>query len=164
MGLRNNKVTAMVIATVLAVACMAAADNKEAQNFEMDKFCGATGFKETCVKSIGHANSTKPKDLIKAAFDSTVKEIEAAIKETALYKKTASDKWTQGALDVCEDVLERSIDEIRRSLDSVNSFEVGKLDHAIDDAKVWLSAAATYKTTCLDAFAKTKGILIFFLI
>lgn len=159
MGVRNNKVRAAAgLASFLMVACMAAAaDNQQVASFEIEKFCSTTGFKEACIKSIGGANSTKPKDLIKAAFESTVREIESAIKKTAVYKQTASDKWTHGALEVCEDVLGKSINEIRRSLENVDNFEIGKVDHALGEARIWLSGAGTCRTTCLDAFAKTKG-------
>ncbi|KAH6770266.1 hypothetical protein C2S52_015069 [Perilla frutescens var. hirtella] len=143
------------------VACIAAVaaggGGNQQPSGEIVKFCGATGFKETCMKSVAKANSTKPKDLIKAAFDSTVAEIQIAIKNTTTYKKAAADKWIRGALDVCECVLDRSIDDIRKSFDNINSFEVGKVDHALDDVKIWLSSAITNKETCLDAFAKTKG-------
>lgn len=168
MGYRNNKLTAaaaglaavLVLSYIGAVAAAAVADapakNQEVSG-EIDKFCSATGFKETCLKSLAGAKSTKPKDLIKTAFDSTVAEIQAAIKNTGTYKKLASDKWTRGALDVCERVLDVSIDDVRKSFTNVDSFEVGKVNHALDDVKIWLSSAITNKETCIDAFAKTRS-------
>lgn len=168
MGYRNNKLAAAAgLAAVLMLSCIGAvaaaaaadapADNPQAVSGEIDKFCSLTGFKETCLKSLAGAKSTKPKELIKTAFDSTVAEIEAAIKNTGTYKKLASDKWTRGALDVCDRVLETSIDDIRKSFINVDSFEVGKVNHALDDVKVWLSSAITNKDTCIDAFAKTRS-------
>lgn len=157
---RNNKATAAAgLASILMVVSMAAmvAAGDEKPSKEIEAFCGNTGFKDTCLKSLAKAKSTEPKELIKAAFDSAVAEIQVAIKNTTLYKQAEKDKLTKGALDVCERVLERSIDEVRRSFENINSFEVSKIDHALDDVKVWLSAAITNKETCIDAFAKTRS-------
>lgn len=157
---RNNKATAAAgLAFILMVASMAAmvAADGEQPSKEIETFCDNTGFKDTCLKSLAKAKSTEPKELIKAAFDSAVAEIEVAIKNTTLYKQAEKDRMTKGALDVCERVLARSIDEVRRSFENINSFEVSKIDHALDDVKVWLSAAITNKETCIDAFAKTRS-------
>ncbi|XP_057772192.1 pectinesterase-like [Salvia miltiorrhiza] len=162
---RHNKAAtaAASLAAVLIAACIAsaaaapAAGDQKAPSKEIVTFCGNTGFKDTCLRSLAGANSTQPKDLIKAAFESAVAEIEVAIKNTTLYKSAEADRMTKGALDVCERVLARSIDEVRRSFDSIQSFDVGKIDHALDDVKVWLSGAITNKETCIDAFAKTRS-------
>ncbi|KAH6816119.1 hypothetical protein C2S51_020939 [Perilla frutescens var. frutescens] len=128
-----NKVTAAArLALVLVVLCMAG-------------------------KAAAADNHPNPKELIKEAMESAVAEIQSAIKNTSTYKKVAADKLTRGALDICEDALNSSIFRVRMSFDNIDRFDIGEMDHILDDVRVWLSAAITCKTTCIDAFDKTKG-------
>ncbi|GER33374.1 plant invertase/pectin methylesterase inhibitor [Striga asiatica] len=119
--------------------------------------CSPTDYKETCEESLSNANSTDPKELIKAAFESTVKNIEDAIKNSDLFKKAAEDERTKGALQVCDETLDTSIEDLRRSFEKVSDFDVSKVGDYIDDVKTWLSASITYHETCLDAFENTTG-------
>ncbi|KAL0348641.1 UNVERIFIED_CONTAM: putative pectinesterase/pectinesterase inhibitor 21 [Sesamum angustifolium] len=70
---------------------------------------------------------------------------------------SASDHRTKAALEVCEEVLDTSIDDLRRSFDRVGNLEITKLKQYIEDIKVWLSGALTNHETCLDAFQNTTG-------
>ncbi|CAA0817522.1 Probable pectinesterase/pectinesterase inhibitor 58 [Striga hermonthica] len=119
--------------------------------------CSPTDYKETCEESLSNANTTDPKQLIKAAFESTVKNIEDAIKNSDLFKKAAENERTKGALEVCDETLDTSIEDLRRSFDKVADFDISKVGDYIDDVKTWLSASITYHETCLDAFENTTG-------
>ncbi|KAL1548296.1 pectinesterase [Salvia divinorum] len=121
------------------------------------KFCASTDYKETCQKSLEKANGTEPKDLIKAAFDAAMTEIEGAIKDSEAYKAVQSDPMTEKALDVCEEVLNIAIDDLRRSFDKVDQLDTGKLKYNIADLRNWLSATIAHKETCIDAFDNTTG-------
>ncbi|KAK4405523.1 putative pectinesterase/pectinesterase inhibitor 28 [Sesamum angolense] len=88
---------------------------------------------------------------------SSVDKITEAIKNSTLYKQAASDHRTKTALEVCEEVLDTSIDDLRRSFDRVGNLEITKLKQYIEDVKVWLSGAITNHETCLDAFKNTTG-------
>ncbi|CAA0834229.1 Putative pectinesterase/pectinesterase inhibitor 28 [Striga hermonthica] len=81
--------------------------------------CSPTDYKETCEESLANANTTDPKQLIKAAFESTVKNIEDAIKNSDLFKKAAEDERTKGALQVCDETLDTSIEDLRRSFEKM---------------------------------------------
>lgn len=158
MGNRKNKATSAAgLAAALVVACMAAAvaaaDNKQEDGGVLSDLCDATGLKENCK----NGNINEAKEFIKEAFDAAVAELQIAIKNTTLYKNLEKDHMTRGALDVCERVLADSIDEIHTSFEKIRQYEMGQMDHALDEVKIWLSAAITYKDTCFDAFAKTKG-------
>lgn len=154
MGNQKNKARAAVVAA-LVVACMAAgvAAADEKQQGLMGDLCDATGMGENCKKG----NITEAKKVIEKAFDAAVEELKVAIKNTTLFKELEKDYMTKQALDVCERVLGDSIEEIHTSLDKVSQYEIGQADHVLDEVKIWLSAAITYKDTCFDAFAKTKG-------
>ncbi|XP_057772214.1 pectinesterase-like [Salvia miltiorrhiza] len=143
-------------AALLVVACMAvavtAADEKPQQGVVGD-LCDATGMGENCKQG----NISEAKDFIREAFDKAVAELQIAIKNTTMYKNLEKDPMTKGALDVCERVLADSIEEVHTSVEHISQYEIGQMDHILDEVKIWLSAAITYKDTCFDAFAKTKG-------
>ncbi|XP_042025018.1 pectinesterase-like [Salvia splendens] len=115
--------------------------------------CDATGMGEDCKKG----NITEAKKVIEKEFDVAVEELKIAIKNTTLYKELEKDYMTKEALGVCERVLNDAIEEIRSSLERVSQYEAGQVDNVLDEVKIWLSAAITYKDTCFDAFAKTEG-------
>ncbi|KAK6161077.1 hypothetical protein DH2020_004458 [Rehmannia glutinosa] len=119
--------------------------------------CSPTDYKETCEESLSKANTTDPKQLIKVAFDATVKNIQDAIKNSSLFQKAAADERTKGALEVCDETLDTSIEDLKRSFDQIGDFDISKVDDYIDDVKTWLSAAITYHETCIDAFENTTG-------
>ncbi|KAK6138777.1 hypothetical protein DH2020_027474 [Rehmannia glutinosa] len=119
--------------------------------------CSPTDYKETCEESLSKANTTDPKQLIKVAFDATVKNIQDAIKNSSLFQKAADDERTKGALEVCDETLDTSIEDLKRSFDQIGDFDISKVDDYIDDVKTWLSAAITYHETCIDAFENTTG-------
>ncbi|CAN4106254.1 unnamed protein product [Withania somnifera] len=120
--------------------------------------CQPTDYKEACEKSLASAkNTTDPKELIKVAFESTITDIENAIKNSDLIKKAAKDPRTKEALQTCEGLLHVSIDDLRRSFDKVGSFDINKIKDYTDDLKTWISASITYQQTCLDSFQNTSG-------
>ncbi|KAL8481471.1 hypothetical protein ACS0TY_027294 [Phlomoides rotata] len=123
----------------------------------VNAICSPTDYKTTCEKTLAGANSTNPKDLIKVAFEATVQDLQEAIKNSTLYKGVDNDPRTKGALEVCEEVLNDSVDELRRSFDKVSQLDVAELSDYVDDLKTWLSAAITYQDTCIDAFENTTG-------
>ncbi|XP_057772204.1 pectinesterase-like [Salvia miltiorrhiza] len=142
-------------ATALVLACMAAAVTAADDNQKgvMGGMCEATGFGEDCKQG----NMTEAKEFIKETFDAAVEELQIAIKNTTFYKKMERDRMTRAALDVCERVLADSIDQVHTSLEKISEFEAGQMDRSLDVVKIWLSAAITFKDTCYDAFAKTRG-------
>ncbi|KAL1545298.1 Condensin-2 complex subunit H2 [Salvia divinorum] len=153
MGNQKKKATAVVAALVVACMASAVAAADEKQQGVMADLCDATGIGENCKKG----NITEAKQVIEKAFDAAVEELEISIKNTTLYKELEKDYMTKEALDVCERVLGDAIEEIQTSVERISQYEIGQMDHVLDEVKIWLSAAITYKDTCFDAFAKTKG-------
>ncbi|KAG6433614.1 hypothetical protein SASPL_105229 [Salvia splendens] len=125
----------------------------ETQQGLMGNLCDASGMGENCKKG----DITEAKKGIEKGFDAAVEELKIAIKNTTLYKELEKDYMTKEALGVCERVLNDAIEEIQTSLERISQYEVGQVDHVLDEVKIWLSAAITYKDTCSDAFAKTEG-------
>ncbi|XP_019164653.1 PREDICTED: pectinesterase-like [Ipomoea nil] len=119
--------------------------------------CASTDFKNLCAKSLAEAkNSNDPKDLVKAAFTVAWENITDAIGKSALLRRAAKDPRTNQALDICKEVLDHSIDDLKRSFGVVEGSKTINTEHS-NDLKVWLSAAITFENTCLDAFENTTG-------
>ncbi|KAI3469350.1 hypothetical protein Pfo_026013 [Paulownia fortunei] len=167
-GLASILLVAMVVAVAVGVTKKNGGENSDAAPSNNDgsisastkavqAICSPTDYKETCENSLSSANTTDPKELIKLAFEVTVKNIQDAIKNSSLYKEADDDERTKGALEVCEEVLDTSIEDLKRSFAKVSDFDISKVDDYIDDVKTWLSGAITYQETCIDAFENTTG-------
>ncbi|KAG6392967.1 hypothetical protein SASPL_147196 [Salvia splendens] len=119
--------------------------------------CSQTDYKETCEKTLAGANTTDPKKLIEAAFDATVGSITEVLKSSALLKMAATDPSTKGAFDVCDEVLENAVDDLRSSIQKVESLDGGKAKAFVADLRTRLAAVGDDQETCIDAFENTTG-------
>ena len=157
----------LLVAAVVAVVVVST-KNGDASSGESDgalsttaksvqDICAPTDYKQTCEKSLAHANTTNPKELIKLAFDATVKNIGDVLKNSAVLKEAAADPSTKDAYVVCQEVLETAVDDLQRSVDKVGEFDATKAEEYIEDLKTWLSAVITNQETCVDAFENTTG-------
>ncbi|XP_057772195.1 pectinesterase-like [Salvia miltiorrhiza] len=155
MGDSNNKIT--VAATFLVVACLVSAAAAYGDSPQIDAMCSNAEYKETCQKTLASANNTEPKELLLSAFNSTIRNLKTAIRKSKLYNDAAADPRTKGALAVCEQVLNTTVENMRRSFRQVDKIDVNQIDDYVDDVKVWLSAGLTCKDTCVDAFENTTG-------
>ncbi|XP_060171463.1 pectinesterase-like [Lycium barbarum] len=167
----KGKVAIAGIASILLVACVVGTavtltrkdDSSGTQvstsSKSVEAMCQPTQYKETCEKSLNSAkNTSDPKELIKQAFDSSINEIASSIKNSAPFKEAANDPRTKDALKICDEVLDRSIEEIKRSFSKIDSNDLNKLiKEYIYDVRSWLSSAVTFEETCIDAFANTTG-------
>ncbi|XP_019164560.1 PREDICTED: pectinesterase-like [Ipomoea nil] len=119
--------------------------------------CESTDFKELCEKSVAKANnSNDPKELIKAAFSVAWENIADVISKSELIKRADKDPMTSAALDVCKEVLDHSIEDLKRSFNVIGESSSLSNRHGYD-LRVWLTAAMTFEETCLDAFENTTG-------
>ncbi|CAH9140645.1 unnamed protein product [Cuscuta epithymum] len=174
-GKRKNVAIAGV-AAVLLVACVVAATlsvtNKKGGNSggsggggqvttstkAVHAICATTDYKDACETSLVDAkNTSNPKELIKVAFNSAMKNLSDAISHSAVLKEAAKDPRTSGALDTCKELLDDSVDDLKRSFSKVEDFDMDKIEEYADDLKVWISGAITHQQTCLDAFENTTG-------
>ncbi|XP_004515520.1 pectinesterase-like [Cicer arietinum] len=123
--------------------------------------CHPTDYKKECEETlIAEAeadNVTDPKELIKIAFNVTMKRIGDKIKETDLLHEVEKDPRSKDALDTCKQLMDLSIDEFTRSLDGINEFDLQNIDKILMNLKVWLNGAVTYMDTCLDGFENTTS-------
>ncbi|KAI3459253.1 hypothetical protein Pfo_015916 [Paulownia fortunei] len=165
-GLASILLVAMVVAVAVGITKEEGSANVGSSNNSggistsskaVQAICSPTDYKETCEKSLSQANTTNPKELIKVAFNVAINNIGDVIKNSALLKEADSDDSTKQALDVCQEVLETAVDDLKRSFNKVGELGVRKVDEYAEDVKTWLSAVITYQETCIDAFENTTG-------
>ncbi|RAL46286.1 hypothetical protein DM860_016719 [Cuscuta australis] len=167
---KKKNVAIASVAAVLLVACVVAATlsvtNKKGaggahvstSTKAVHAICATTDYKETCETSLTEAkNTSNPKELIEVAFNAAMKNLSDAISHSVLLKEAAKDPRTSGALDTCKELLDDSVDDLKRSFDKVEGFDMDKIEEYADDLKVWLSGAISHQQACLDAFENTTG-------
>ncbi|XP_004495691.1 pectinesterase-like [Cicer arietinum] len=121
--------------------------------------CHPTEYKKECEETlVAEAqadNVTDPKELIKIAFNVTMRRISEKIKETDLMHEVEKDPRSKDALDTCKQLMDLSIGEFTRSLDGFSQFDLQDMDKILMNLKVWLNGAVTYMDTCVDGFDNT---------
>ncbi|CAA3022117.1 pectinesterase [Olea europaea var. sylvestris] len=124
----------------------------------IDSICAPTDYKETCKNSLSSAkNTSDPRELIKVAFNVAEENIAQVINNSSLLKEAEKDPMTSKALETCKELLETSIEDLKRSFATVDNFDVTKMDVYVEDLKTWLSGSITYQETCIDGFENTTG-------
>lgn len=127
-------------------------------NKAVDSLCQHTDYKTSCQKSLAGANNTEdPRELVKMAFNSAIKEVQIAIENSSTLDEVAKDPRASKALDQCKEVLNTSIDDLKRSTQKLDSFDIGKMEEYVGDLKIWLSGSLTYQETCREGFKNTTG-------
>ncbi|KAL1539113.1 pectinesterase [Salvia divinorum] len=124
----------------------------------VDAICAPTRFQETCYASLQGVNTTDPKKLIEAAIEVAVTKVGNVLSESALLKAAATDPMTEGAFDVCREVLEKAVRDLRRAVDKIDVLDEGSsMKEFVADLRTWLSAVITNQETCIDAFQYATG-------
>ncbi|XP_019454125.1 PREDICTED: putative pectinesterase/pectinesterase inhibitor 28 [Lupinus angustifolius] len=121
--------------------------------------CAPTDYKQECEESLIPAagNTTDPKELVKIAFNITITKISDKFKETNILHGLEKEPRSKSALETCKQLMDLSIGEFIRSLETISDFNLTNLDEILGNLKVWLSGAVTYQDTCLDGFENTTS-------
>ncbi|CAI8603490.1 unnamed protein product [Vicia faba] len=125
----------------------------------VQNICKPTDFRKECEESLKveaeARNVIDPKELIKIAFNVTIKKLGENFKETDLMQEVEKDPRSKDALDTCKKLMNLSIDELTKSLEGIGNINLQDIDQILMNLKVWLSGAVTYIDTCLDGFENT---------
>lgn len=161
-GLIAAVASVLLVAAVVAAVITTRGGSEEAPAIEsttksVEAICAPTQYQDTCRASLAGANTTDPKKLIETAIDVTVDKVGHALNESSLLKEAATDPMTKQAYDVCREVLEKAVDDLRRSVDEIGGIDGAKLSEFMGDLRTWLSAVITNQETCVDAFENTTG-------
>ncbi|KAK8684551.1 hypothetical protein V6N13_040573 [Hibiscus sabdariffa] len=136
-------------------------DERESQmsssNKAIQAICQPTKFKDACEQSMSSANSSEPKELIRAEFKATVEEIKRVMEHSATLQELKKDEKTKAAFADCELLFDWAIQDLERSFDKLGEIDMGKIDDVLLTLQVWLSGALTSQQTCLDSYSEMDG-------
>ncbi|XP_059627299.1 probable pectinesterase/pectinesterase inhibitor 58 [Cornus florida] len=122
--------------------------------------CQPTDYKETCESSLspaGKSGTGDPKELVKLAFEAAVDQLYGVIMKSTEAPQNVTDPFVVEAYKTCHELLEDSIDDLRKCFHVFDTFDISELDDYLEDLETWLSAAITYQETCMDGFENTAG-------
>ncbi|GMI95831.1 hypothetical protein like AT5G27870 [Hibiscus trionum] len=155
---------ASALTAYFAIELVAAKKHREAReaqlstsNKAIQSICQPTQFKEACEQSMSSANSTEPKDLIRAEFQATVEEIKKVVAHSKTLKELQNDEKTEQAFDVCHQMFDWAIQDLERSFGKLGEVDMSKIDEILLTLQVWLSAALTSQQTCIDSYEEMDG-------
>lgn len=95
--------------------------------------------------------------LIKVGLHVAMQEISNASKSLLFFIMLQRTITQQRHSNTCNKLLDDSIDDVQRTFTRFDSFDLTSLHKLADDLNTWLTGAATYQQTCLDAFENAKG-------
>lgn len=128
LGISSVLLVAMVVGVAITATRKTSTSGSDTSNTSeisasakaVKQICQPTDYKETCEDALsGAGNTTDPKELVKAAFNVTVKHIGEVIKNSSLLQNAAKDRRIQDALENCRELLDFSIDDIKKSFAKV---------------------------------------------
>ncbi|CAN1129799.1 Probable pectinesterase/pectinesterase inhibitor 21 [Linum perenne] len=121
--------------------------------------CAPSTYKQTCEETISRTseNNTDPRKIVVAGFEVAIVTLEDAMKNSTTLREVAEDPRAQRALEICEDLMETSIQDLRRSTNELENFDMSRAYIHIDNLKTWLEATITYQEVCRDEFQNTTG-------
>ncbi|KAG7630158.1 unnamed protein product [Arabidopsis thaliana] len=121
--------------------------------------CAPTDYRKTCEDTLikNGKNTTDPMQLVKTAFNVTMKQITDAAKKSQTIMELQKDPRTRMALDQCKELMDYALDELSNSFEELGKFEFHLLDEALINLRIWLSAAISHEETCLEGFQGTQG-------
>ncbi|KAG0488093.1 hypothetical protein HPP92_006904 [Vanilla planifolia] len=125
----------------------------------VEAMCQATDYPDVCVSALSKvANGTNDaRELVKLSFQVAVDHIHEAFAHSEVLSMAATDPRTKEALQTCRELMDYAVDDINTSFNKLGGFNMTDYEKAVDELKLWLSAAATYQETCLDGFENTTG-------
>lgn len=136
-----------------------AAVGTSTSNKAIKDICRPADYKKTCEDSLASeaGNTSDPKELVKAAFKVTEKEVRDAIMKSTTLQNAAKDPRTADAYKICHEVLSDAVDDLYRSFEKFDISDIEKWDDYVYDLKIWLSGTVACQETCLEGFKKTEG-------
>lgn len=122
----------------------------------IELICQKTDYPQVCVETLKKGASAgqvnNPKELIKIGFNATLTHLHESLKKSGTLLELEKEPRAKLALENCQELMNYAIDDINISFDQLGPLDISKMGEAVEDFKVWLSAALTYEDTCLNGF------------
>nr|DAD33968.1 TPA_asm: hypothetical protein HUJ06_012819 [Nelumbo nucifera] len=117
--------------------------------------CALTDFEDACIKTltpVANNKSATPEDYLKAAFEATNGEVEAALEKSGVIGKDAQGSIDKMAVEDCKELLQFAIDDLQSAISMAGDPEKNKAADVTAEFKNWLSAVVSYQESCIDGF------------
>jgi len=165
----------IIISALCVVACVAAVtvgvtkwksgsgsggggNEIQASTKAVQSVCEPTQYKETCVNTLNAAgNTSDPKELVKVAFRAAKEEITKALEKSQTIQAAKNDPRAAEGLQICKEVIGYAVNDLERTVESVNSFNMENIDDFLEDMRIWTGGAVTYQEVCFDAFENSTS-------
>lgn len=128
-------------------------DNLSPQMKAVTQICQPTNYKEVCTKTLSSANTTDPKELIKAGIlaisDSLSKSMNLS---EGLVGEAGNEPRSKLALEDCKTLLNNASQELQDTLAKMSDKDLKSIAEQSDDFRIWLSSIIAYQELCIDGF------------
>lgn len=118
--------------------------------------CNATSYPALCLSSLSaYADTIKTSPLNLASTALSVSLASARSTTAAMSQMSSArgmDPYDREALRDCMDTLGDSVDELRRSAETMSHLGGKETGFQINSVQTWVSAALTDDNTCMDSF------------
>ncbi|KAI7725524.1 hypothetical protein M8C21_007066 [Ambrosia artemisiifolia] len=121
----------------------------------MSRVCARTRYQNLCFSSLQDFPAASDKDMIHISVNITLQRLGMALHTSAQISNLQMDTRVRSAYDDCLELLEDSIDQLSRSLLSVNGN--GNGGGSSQDVMTWLSAALTNQDTCTEGLSEVEN-------
>lgn len=128
--------------------------------------CSVTQYPDSCfstIQSLDTSHSvTDPEDIFNLSLHVALNEISKISSFPRSIISKTNDAKTKAALEVCQTMIDDSMDRLNESISSmdVNQGEKILSVKKIGDLKTWLSASLTDHETCLDALQEANSTVV----
>ncbi|GLJ10951.1 hypothetical protein SUGI_0138680 [Cryptomeria japonica] len=164
-------ICSLVLVAIIASIAVAVVRFKSKRNGEwpnqmqtssklMTAVCNVTLYPEKCISSLSsYPGSSKLgfKDLVDAAMVVALREAQKVLPLVSNLTQQITDPVEQQALNDCEELIDKTIDQLNSSNDDLKNFNFNSLTDPSGDARTWLSAALTNLDTCVEGLANTSS-------
>ncbi|KDP43632.1 hypothetical protein JCGZ_16919 [Jatropha curcas] len=151
----------LILVVGVVIGVVASVHRGESKNSEeitpqmkaVTQICQPTNYKEVCTKTLSTANSTDPKELIKAGIlaisDSLSKSMNLS---EGLVKEAGNEPRSKLALEDCKILLNNASQELQDIITKMSDSDVKNITAQSDDFRIWLSSIIAYQELCIDGF------------
>ncbi|KAL2922995.1 putative pectinesterase/pectinesterase inhibitor 28 [Bienertia sinuspersici] len=120
----------------------------------IQSICQPTKYKQACESTLSNqaGNTNDPKELVKTAFRVAKDEVAKALEKSNTIKAAKDDPRAAEGLEICKEVVGYAINDLERTVESVQAFNMDNMDDFLEDLRVWIGGAITYQEVCFEAF------------